>query len=106
MTSSNIAHKKGSSSYLPRKNWINLVGKTVRTSDNQDLGNIKSVRNEVIVVKRILLLFVDLHYYYIPFSEVQNWDDKVVLLKISRNQVEEQYSSHDPPQHNTTHNRD
>ena len=84
-------------SSIPRKNWLDLVGKTVRTSDNQDLGKIESVKNEVIVTKRVLLTFVDLHYYYIPFVQLQDWDDKVVLLKISRDQVEKEYSSHDPP---------
>jgi ribosomal 30S subunit maturation factor RimM len=82
---------------VPPREWIDLVGKTVRTSDKQDLGDIEYVGNEVIVVKRILLSFVHLHYYYIPFVEVQGWDDKVALLKISRDQVEKQYSSHDPP---------
>jgi hypothetical protein len=91
------AKKDPISSVPPRQNWVDLVGETVRTSDKQDLGDIESVGNEVIVVKRILLSFVHLHYYYIPFVEVQGWDGKVVLLKISRDQVEQQYSSHDPP---------
>lgn len=62
--------------------------KTVRTSDKQDLGNIESIGNEVIVVKRILLSFVHVHHYYIPFVVVHGWDGNVVLLKISRDQVE------------------
>jgi hypothetical protein len=97
IASSNIPPKKDSSYSTPRKNWIDLIGETVRTSDNQDLGKIESLENEVIVTKRVLLTFVDLHYYYIPFAQVQEWDGKVVLLKISRDQVEKEYSSHDPP---------
>jgi hypothetical protein len=91
-----VSSNKAISSLL-RQNSIDLVGKTLRTNDNQDLGKIESVENEVIIIKRVLLTFVDLHYYYIPFAEVQDWDGKVVLLKISRDQVEKQYSSHDPP---------
>jgi hypothetical protein len=40
---------------LLRQNSIDLVGKTLRTNDNQDLGKIESVENEVIIIKRVLL---------------------------------------------------
>ena len=89
--------KKDAIFSIPPRERIDMVGKTVRTSDRQDLGNVESIGNEVIVVRRILLSFVHLHHYYIPFVEVQGYDGNMVLLKISRDQVEKRYASHDPP---------
>ncbi len=52
----------------PRKTWIDLINKSVHTSDDIDIGDIVAVSRVFVVVKRG---FVNIHYYYIPISKVE-----------------------------------
>jgi hypothetical protein len=71
-----------------KKKWIDLVGQSVHTADDHDLGNIEAVGNDSIVVRRPLLAGVHIHYYYIPFINTEGWDGDIVWLKLSRHQAD------------------
>ena len=66
-----------------------LINESVHTSDNADIGDIHSVTRDVIVVKRG---FMNVHYYYIPISQVEGWDGHVVWLKIKEDEVKAKYT--------------
>jgi hypothetical protein len=74
-----------------------LVGQSVQTADDQDLGNIEAVGNDSIVVRRPLLAGVHIHYYYIPFINTEGWDGDIVWLKLSRDQADRGYTKHHAP---------
>jgi hypothetical protein len=44
-------------------------------------------RNFVVVMRGI----INIHYYYIPINKVEAWDDNVLWLKITENEVKEKY---------------
>jgi len=81
------------------KNWVDLIGESVRTSqdENQEVGNIEAVSKETLVIRRALLSGLHQHYYYIPFTEVEGWDGNIVWLKVSREELEREYAKHSAP---------
>jgi hypothetical protein len=81
------------------KNWIDLIGETVQTrkgNDDQEVGSVEAVNNEILVIRRTLL-GLHYHYYYIPITEVEGWDGNTIWLKISREELEREYVKHDAP---------
>ncbi len=52
----------------------------MHTSDDIDLGDIDAINRSFIVVKKG---FINIHYYYIPYTKVEGWDGHVVWLKIT-----------------------
>ncbi len=74
------------------KTWIDLINESVHTNDDIDIGDIYAVNRDFIVVKRG---FVNVHYYYIPITQVEGWDGKVLWLKISEEKVKIKYERDD-----------
>ncbi len=74
--------------------WTDLIGESVHTSDDQDIGDIEAVSRNFIVVKKGL---VNVHRYYIPLQRVEGWDGKVVWLKISEEDVKTNYERNTTP---------
>ncbi len=74
--------------------WTDLIGESVHTSDDQDIGDIEAISRNFIVVKKG---FVNVHRYYIPLHRVEGWDGKVVWLKISEEVVEKDYERNTAP---------
>ena len=72
--------------------WVDLINKSVHTSDDVDIGDIYAVNKDFIVVKRGL---INIHYYYIPIIHVEGWDGKVVWLKIDEEKVNSKYQRND-----------
>jgi hypothetical protein len=70
------------------KTWVDLINKSVHTSDDVDIGDIYAVNKDFIVVKRGL---INIHYYYIPIIYVEGWDGKVVWLKVNEEHVNSKY---------------
>ncbi|MFL6477432.1 MAG: hypothetical protein ACJ707_01250 [Nitrososphaera sp.] len=68
--------------------WTDLIGKSVHTSDDQDMGDIEAVSRNFVVVKKGI---VNVHRYYIPLHRVEGWDGKVAWLKISEDIVKSNY---------------
>jgi Zinc finger, C2H2 type len=68
--------------------WIDLIDEPVHTSDDIDIGDIKALSRDFIVVKRG---FVNVHYYYIPITKVEGWDGSVLWLKIPENEIKGNY---------------
>src|SRR5918999_306338 len=71
-----------------KKGWIDLLNESVHTTDDVDIGDIYAVSKNFVVVMRGL---INIHYYYIPISKVEGWDGKVLWLKITENQVKDNY---------------
>jgi hypothetical protein len=68
--------------------WTDLIGKSVHTNDDQDIGDIEAVSRNFIVVKKGI---VNVHRYYLPLHRVEGWDGKVVWLKITEQEVKSNY---------------
>ena len=68
--------------------WTDLIGESVHTSDDQDIGDIEAVSRNFIVVKKGL---VKIHRYYIPLHRVEGWDGNVVWLKIPEEATKARY---------------
>jgi hypothetical protein len=59
-----------------KKKWIDLVGQSVHTNDDHDLGNIEAVGNDLIVVRKPMLAGV-----HIEILDVTRIDDQSLRLK-------------------------
>jgi hypothetical protein len=80
-----------------KKKWIDLVGQSVHTNDDHDLGDIEAVGNDSIVVRKPMLAGVHIHYYYIPLTKTEGWDGKMVWLKLFRDEADREYTKHHAP---------
>ena len=74
--------------------WTDLIGESVHTSDDPDIGDIEAVSRNFIVVKKGL---VNIHRYYIPLHRVEGWDGKVAWLKIAEEAVKTDYERNVAP---------
>ena len=74
--------------------WTDLIGESVPTRDDQDIGDIEAVSRNFIVVKKGL---VNIHRYYIPLHRVEGWDGKVAWLKIAEEAVKTDYERNVAP---------
>jgi hypothetical protein len=83
-----------SSKETKNKEWTDLINESVHTSDDIDIGDINAVNKDFIVVKRG---FVNVHYYYIPITQVEGWDGKVLWLNIGEEKVKVKYERSDTP---------
>jgi hypothetical protein len=63
------------------QNWDRLVLKGVRSSDNDDMGNIISIDNDS------LFLMTGRHVFKIPKSFVQGFNGSEVLLSVPSSEV-------------------
>jgi hypothetical protein len=79
-----------------KEGWIDLIGQSCRTSDNQELGHLEAISNDFIVIRKEYLA-IHTHYYYIPYDKVQGWDGNIIWLGISKAEVEQNYKKHKAP---------
>jgi hypothetical protein len=73
---------------------MDATNESVHTSDDVDIGDIEAINRDFIVVKRG---YVNVHYYYIPMSKVEGWDGHVVWLKITEDEVKQNYEREEAP---------
>ena len=73
---------------MTKVSWTDLIGESVYTSDDKDIGDVEAVGRDFIVVKRGL---VSVHRYYIPMNRVEGWDGEVVWLKVPEERARESY---------------
>ncbi|NAL77572.1 hypothetical protein [Nitrososphaera sp. AFS] len=85
------------------KNWLDLINKSVHSTDNVDIGDIITIGRGFVVIKRG---FVHVHYYYIPIQRVEGWDGHILWLKITEAQVKEKYERSQLPALLTYHIKD
>ncbi|MEO9320572.1 MAG: hypothetical protein ABI361_07875 [Nitrososphaera sp.] len=78
-----------------RTTWMDVTNESVHTSDDVDIGDIKAINREFIVVKRG---YANVHYYYIPVRDVEGWDGHVVWLKITEDRVKALHESDKEPE--------
>jgi hypothetical protein len=76
------------------KSLTDLTQESVHTSDDKDIGDIEATNKEVIVVKRGVS---NIHYYYIPIDRVEGWDEHVVRLNITEQEVKDKYEKNLEP---------
>lgn len=81
-----------------KREWIDLIGQSCRTSDNLKLGQLEAIGGEFIVIKKVYLA-IHFHYYYIPYDKVRGWDgsSNTIWLGISKAKVEQNYEKHKAP---------
>ncbi len=77
-----------------RPNWTGLINESVHTSDDEDIGDIAAVNRDFLVIKKG---FRKPHYYYIPIDQVEGWDRDVLWLKVTEDQVKQNYQRSTPP---------
>ncbi|HEX7258080.1 MAG TPA: C2H2-type zinc finger protein [Nitrososphaeraceae archaeon] len=77
-----------SNSSTKKRDWISMINESVHTSDDVDIGDVYAVSKNLVVVMRGL---INIHYYYIPVSKVEGWDGNVLWLKVTENQVKDNY---------------
>ena len=77
-----------------RKTAMDLIQESVHTSDDADIGDIKAISKEMIVVKRGIK---DIHYYYIPVNKVEGWDKNIVWLTVTEKEVKNKYENNKEP---------
>ena len=77
-----------------RKTAMDLIQESVHTSDDVDIGDIEAISKEMIVVKRGIK---NIHYYYIPVSEVERWDKNIVWLTVTEKEVKDNYENNKKP---------
>ena len=77
-----------------KSSWIGLIDESVHTSDDIDIGDIDAVSRDFVVVKRG---FVNVHYYYIPIGKVEGWDSNVLWLKITEDEIKQNYEREKAP---------
>jgi hypothetical protein len=70
------------------KSLTDLTQESVHTSDDVDIGDIEATSKETIVIKRGI---INVHYYYIPVSKVEGWDEHIVWLTITEQEVKDKY---------------
>lgn len=71
-----------------KSSWADLIDESVRTSDDEDIGEVEAVNRDFLVIKRGV---INVHHYYIPVGKVEGWDGKDVWLKITEDDVERNY---------------
>jgi hypothetical protein len=59
--------------------WEEVIHKHVRTSDNNDMGDVDRVGNEFIVVREGV---VDVHMYYIPKQYINHYDGSSIWVNV------------------------
>jgi hypothetical protein len=77
-----------------RKTAMDLIQESVHTSDDVDIGDIEAISKEMIVVKRGIK---NIHYYYIPVSEVEGSDRNIVWLTVMEKEVKDKYENNKEP---------
>jgi hypothetical protein len=61
------------------KNWLDLINKSIHSSDDVDICDIIAIDRGIVVIKRG---FVNVHYYYIPIQRVKGWDGHILCLRL------------------------
>jgi hypothetical protein len=81
---------KGSAGTKKNKTWLDMINQPVHTAEDVDIGDIDALSRDFVVVKRG---YLKEHYYYIPMTKVEGWDDinKVLWLKVAEDEVKKNY---------------
>ncbi len=90
------------------KTWQDMINQSVHTADDIDIGDIDALSRDFVVVKRG---YLKEHYYYIPMTKVEGWDDvnRVLWLTITEDEVKKKYKREiipDPDRYYTRECRD
>ena len=75
--------------------WDEAGDKEVKSSDDKELGKIKSAEREYIEIKEGL---VGKKTYFVPKYFVQGYDGKFIWISLSKEEIKERFEREDPPQ--------
>ncbi|HET7391097.1 MAG TPA: hypothetical protein VFJ51_09760 [Nitrososphaeraceae archaeon] len=74
--------------------WENVIDKTVKSSDNQDIGKVESVSTYYLESKEG---HVSKKHYYIPKYYVQGFDGKNLHTSLTKDEIKNRYERDSPP---------
>jgi hypothetical protein len=74
--------------------WENVIDKTVKSSDNQDIGKVESVSTYYLESKEG---HVSKKHYYIPKYYVQGFDGKNLHTSLTKDEIKNKYERDSPP---------
>jgi hypothetical protein len=74
--------------------WEKVIGKEVKSADDKDLGEVKSVAAHYVESKEGT---VSKKHYFIPKMYVQEYDGKKVRVSLTKDEVKEKFEREGPP---------
>ena len=74
--------------------WEKVIGKDVKSADDKDLGEIKSVASDYVEIKEGA---VSKKHYFVPKMYVQEYDGKKVRLSLTKDEVKDKFERDSPP---------
>jgi hypothetical protein len=74
--------------------WEKIIGKDVKSADDKDLGEVKSIAAEYVEVKEGA---VSKKYYFVPKMFVQEYDGKKVHVSLTKDEVKQRFERDEPP---------
>ena len=74
--------------------WNDAVKKDVKGIIDEDLGKIKGIYNDYLIVERGV---ANKECFYIPKDEVKSYDGKYLRTNLSEEEVKRKYMRNSPP---------
>src|SRR6187431_3300789 len=75
--------------------WDKAIDKKVKSSDDKDLGKIKSITKDYIQTKEGV---VSKNYYYIPKYYIQGYDGDHLWVSLTKDEVKSRFEKEKEPQ--------
>jgi hypothetical protein len=92
------AYKQDAASVAPTGQvgmpWDKVIGEDVKSADDKDLGEIKSIGPDYVEVKEGT---VNKKHYYIPKIYVQEYDGKRVHVSLMKDEIKDKFEQDEPP---------
>jgi len=81
------------------KSIADITQESVHTSDDIDICDIEATSKDTVVVKRgiINVGIINVHYYYIPVSLIEDSDEQAVWLTITEQEIKDKYEKDSEP---------
>jgi hypothetical protein len=74
--------------------WEKVIDKEVKSADDKDLGEVKSIGSDYIEVKEGK---VSKKHYYIPKTSVGEFDGKKLRVTLTKDEIKDRFERHSPP---------
>jgi hypothetical protein len=92
------AYKKDTAAVAPTGQvgmpWDKVIGEDVKSADDKDLGEVKSIGPDYVEVKEGT---VSKKHYFIPKQYVQEYDGKKVRVSMTKDEIKDKYERDSPP---------
>ena len=74
--------------------WDKVIDKKVKSSDNEELGKIKSIGQYFVEVEDGV---ISKRHYFVPKKYLQKYDDDKVYSSLTKDEIEQKYQRDSPP---------